>query len=79
MARRSISIDEKIEKQKEVVLAAKSRYDAAVKELDILMKKKRELQGKELLEAFANSDKSLEEILAFMSEKNSLTFLKNSD
>lgn len=70
MARRSISIDEKIEKQKEVVLAAKSRYDAAVKELDILMKKKRELQGKELLEAFANSDKSLEEILAFMSEKN---------
>lgn len=70
MARRSISIDEKIEKQKEVVLAAKSRYDAAVKELDILMKRKRELQGKELLEAFANSDKSLEEILAFMSEKN---------
>lgn len=70
MARRSISIDEKIEKKKEVVLAAKSRYDAAVKELDILMKKKRELQGKELLEAFANSDKSLEEILAFMSEKN---------
>lgn len=70
MARRSISIDEKIEKQKQVVLAAKSRYDAAVKELDILMKKKRELQGKELLEAFANSDKSLEEILAFMSEKN---------
>ena len=69
MARRSISIDENIKKQKEVVATAKDKYDAAVNELSILVKKKHELQGKELLNAFANSDKSLDEILAFMSEK----------
>lgn len=70
MARRSISIDEKIKKQKEEVVTAKDKYDAAVNELNILIKKKQELQGKELLNAFVNSEKSLDEILAFMSRKN---------
>lgn len=68
MARRSISIEEKIEKQKEVVAKAKAKYDTALEELKILMKKKQEIEGKELLDAFVNSDKSLEEILAFMNE-----------
>lgn len=44
MARRSISIDEKIKKQKEVVATAKDNYDAALNELNILVKKKQELQ-----------------------------------
>lgn len=66
MARRSIPIEEKIEKQKEVVAKAKMKYDAALDELKILMKKKQEMEGKELLDAFVNSEKSLEEILAFM-------------
>ena len=70
MARRSTSIDEKIMKQKEVVAATKDKYDAALNELNILVKKKQELQGKELLNAFVNSEKSLDEILAFMSGKN---------
>ena len=39
MARRSISIDEKINQQKQVVFQAKDKYDAAVAELDNLMKK----------------------------------------
>jgi hypothetical protein len=69
MARRSISIDDKIKKQKEVVATAKDKYDAVLNELNILMKKKQELQGKELLNAFVNTEKSLDEILAFMSEK----------
>jgi hypothetical protein len=68
MGRRSISIDEKIAKQKEVVSQLKDKYDSALNELNILMKKKQELQGKELLNAFVNSSKSLDEILAFMSE-----------
>jgi hypothetical protein len=68
MGRRSISIDEKISKQKEVVSAMKDKYDSALNELNILMKKKQELQGKELLNAFINTSKSLNEILAFMSE-----------
>jgi hypothetical protein len=69
MARRSISIEEKIERQKEVVATAKDKYDAALNELSILVKKKQDLQGKELLNAFVNSEKSLDEILAFMSGK----------
>lgn len=68
MGRRSISIDEKISKQKEVVSQMKDKYDSALNELNILMKKKQELQGKELLNAFVNTSKSLDEILAFMSE-----------
>ena len=34
------------------------------------MKKKEELQGKELLDAFMSSNKSLDEILAFMNGKS---------
>lgn len=45
MARRSISIDEKIDRQKAVVLAIKKKYDAALAELDALQQKKKELQG----------------------------------
>jgi len=68
MGRRSISIDEKIAKQKEVVSQAKDKYDSSLNELNLLMKKKQELQGKELLNAFVNSSRGLDEILAFMSE-----------
>jgi len=70
MARRSIAIDEKISRQKEVVSSLKDKYDAALEELANLMKKKQELQGKELLNAFMSRDKSLNEILAFMNVKS---------
>ena len=66
MAKRSISIDEKIKKQKALVATAKDKYDTALNELNILIKKKQDLQGKELLNAFVNSNKSLDAILAFM-------------
>lgn len=49
MARRSISIDEKINQQKQVVFQAKDKYDAAVAELEKLMKKCDEVRQKELL------------------------------
>ena len=55
MARRSISIDEKINQQKQVVFQAKDKYDAAVAELEKLMKKRDEVRQKELLNAFAES------------------------
>ncbi len=70
MARKSISIEEKISKQKQVVVQAKDKYEAALGELDALLKKKRDLQSKELINAFHNSNKSLEEILAFINENN---------
>ena len=70
MARRSISIDEKIDRQKAVVLAIKKKYDAALAELDALQQKKKELQGEELLKAFANSNRSLDEVIIFMQGQN---------
>lgn len=70
MARRSISIDEKFDRQKAVVLAIKKKYDAALAELDALQQKKKELQGEELLKAFANSNRSLDEVISFMQGQN---------
>ena len=43
MAGRSISIDEKIERQKEITFALKDKYEAIVAELDALIQKKKEL------------------------------------
>ena len=70
MARRSISIDEKIDRQKAVVLAIKKKYDAALAELDALQQKKKEMQSEELLKAFANSNRSLDEVISFMQGQN---------
>lgn len=70
MARRSTAIDEKISRQKEVVSLLKDKYEAALEELANLMKKKQELQGKQLLNAFMSSDKSQNEILEFMKVKS---------
>ena len=61
---------EKIKKQKDVVATSKDKYEAALNELNLLIKKKQDLQGKELINAFVNSDKSLDEILAFMGWEN---------
>ena len=68
MADRRIDIDEKIERAQAEVTKAKKKYDAAVEELEKLMTKKREMQQKELLQAFANSSKSYDEIMRFLSE-----------
>lgn len=70
MARRSISIDEKIEKQKEITFALKDKYEAAVAKLDDLIQKKKAMQKDELMRAIENSDKSIEEIFAFVTEKS---------
>lgn len=69
MARRSASIDEKIEGQKELVSKAKDRYERELEKLNTLMKKRNELRSRELMEAFTNSDKSFEEVMKFLTEK----------
>lgn len=75
MARRSISLEEKIEKAQASVASAKAKYDVAVDELEKLLSKKREMQSKKLLKAFADSDKSCDEIMAFLkSSKSESTF-----
>lgn len=64
--RRTIPLDEKIEKAQAAVFQAKDKYDAAVEELNKLQKEKLELQKQELLKAIEESAKSYEEIMAFL-------------
>ena len=60
MARRSISIKEKIEIQKGQVSKAKDRYETELAKLEKLMRKRDELRSKELMDAFTNSERSFE-------------------
>ena len=64
--RRTIPLDEKIEKAQAAVFQAKDKNAAAVEELNKLQKKKLELQKQELLKAIEESAKSYEEIMAFL-------------
>ena len=66
MARPRITIEEKIERQKEIVSRAKDKYDAALDELERLMQKRDEARRKELMDAFMNSDRSYDEIMNFL-------------
>lgn len=58
MARRNISLEEKIEIQKEAVSKAKDRYEAELEKLEKLMQKRDVLRRKELMKTFANSERS---------------------
>lgn len=69
MARRSIPIEEKIETQKELVSKAKDKYEAELDKHEKLMRKRDELRSKEMMEAFANSERSFEEVRRFLSGK----------
>lgn len=64
--RRTISLEEKIEKAQAAVFQAKEKYDAAVEDLNKLQKKKLELQKQELLKAIEESTKSYDEIMVFL-------------
>lgn len=66
MARRKLSIDNKIEQQKLVVSKTKDRYEAELEQLNQLMKKRDELRNKELLQAIEQSKRSFEEIIDFL-------------
>ena len=71
MARRKISIDDKIEQQKLVVSKVKDRYEAELEQLNQLMKKRDELRNKELFQAIEQSKRSFEEILDFLNTDDS--------
>ena len=71
MARRKLSIDDKLEQQKLAVSKAKDRYEAELEELNQLMKKRDELRNKELLQAIEQSKRSFEEIMDFFSTDDS--------
>ena len=64
--RKTITLDEKIEKAQEAVEKMKARYDAAVKELRALLEKKDAQRKQELLKALENSSRSFDEIMEFL-------------
>ena len=64
--RKTITLDEKIEKVQEAVEKTKARYDAAVKELRELLEKKNVQRKQELLKAVENSPRTFEEIMTFL-------------
>ena len=66
MARKRITIDEKIELQKAVVSKAKDKYDAELDKLNSLMQKREESRRKDLLDAFMKSSKTYDEIMTFL-------------
>ena len=66
MARRVISIDERIEKAEAAVIAAKEKYDAALDELEKLVTKRKQMEDKKLLEAYHAGDKTVDESIALI-------------
>ena len=69
MARRVISLDEKIRKAETAVASAKAKYDTALDELEKLVTKRKQLDDKKVLEAYHAGDKTADEIVAFIQEK----------
>ena len=68
--RRTITLDDKIEKAQQAVFQAKDKYDAAMEELNKLQKKKQELQRQELLRVIEASPRSYDEIIKFLAGKS---------
>jgi hypothetical protein len=60
------TIEQKIEKAKKNVERAKEKYEATVDELEKLMTMREALRKEQLISAITNSDKSYDEIMAFL-------------
>ena len=59
-------LEQKIEKAQDKVKRTKKVYDEAVRELQILLDKRSALRTDEIMKAIANSSRSYEEILEFI-------------
>ncbi len=70
MAKRTITIDEKIEKTQKEVIRAKEKYEATINELKELEERKKKIQSKELRQP---SGKAAAATIRFM------TFLKSEE
>lgn len=66
MARRVITLDEKIRKSEASVAAAKAKYDAALEELKKLVEKRKQQDDKKVLDAYHAGDKTADEIVEFI-------------
>lgn len=69
MARRTITLDEKIDKAEAAMIVAKKKYDKALDELEKLVAKRKELDDKKVLEAYHASNKTVDEIVSFLQGK----------
>ena len=60
------SLEAKIKKAEERVGRTGEAYNAACEELNVLRKKMAAIENEALIEAFMKSDKTLEEVIAFL-------------
>lgn len=70
MARRTVTLDEKILAAEAAVAKAKQKYDATLDELEKLVAKRREQDDKKVLAAYHAGDKTADEIVAFIQRKD---------
>ena len=66
MARRVITLDEKIRKAEATVVTAKAKYDDALDELKKLVEKRKQQDDKKVLDAYHAGDKTADEIVEFI-------------
>lgn len=66
MARRVITLDEKIKKAEAAVAATKAKYDTALDELAKLVEKRKQQDDKKVLAAYHAGNKTADEIIAFI-------------
>ena len=66
MARRVITLDEKIRKAEAAVATSKAKYDDALDELKKLVEKRKQQDDKKILDAYHDGDKTADEIVEFI-------------
>jgi len=66
MARKVVTLDEKIKMSEASVAAAKAKYDAALNELEKLITKRKQQDDKKVLDAYHAGNKTADEIVAFI-------------
>ena len=65
-SRRVISLDEKIEEKEAQLAKAKAKYDELADQLKLLIDKRNKQKLDELMKAVEGSDKTLDEIIAYV-------------
>lgn len=65
-------LEQKIEKAQERVKRNKKAYDEAVRDLQKLLDKRTALRAEEIMKAIANSNRSYEEILNFITANDEM-------
>jgi len=66
MKRQRITIEDRIEKQKDTVYRAKDKYERELEKLDKLISKRNEENRKKIMTAFDKSGRTVEEVLSFL-------------